>query len=105
MVAIHTSSPALTIRAGRDAIAHLREHGLQPEHVDIIPGAAGGPKALGILGLDRAVFGDFLPRAPRPRTLIGASIGSWRFAAISMSTARTVRSAWAVSITSDDVSP
>ncbi len=86
MVAIHTSSPALTIRAGRDAIAHLREHGLQPEHVDIIPGAAGGPKALGILGLDRAVFGDFLPRAPRPRTLIGASIGSWRFAAISMST-------------------
>lgn len=85
MVAIHTSSPALAIRAGREAIAHLREHGLQPEHVDIIPGAAGGPKALGIIGLDRAVFGDFLPRAPRPRTLIGASIGSWRFAAITMS--------------------
>ena len=85
MVAIHSSSPALTLRAGRDAIAHLRNHGLQPEHVDIIPGAAGGPKALGISGLDRAVFGDFLPRAPRPRTLIGASIGSWRFAAITMS--------------------
>lgn len=85
MVAIHTSSPALTLRAGREAIAHLREHGLQPEHVDIIPGAAGGPKALGISGLDQAVFGDFLPRAPRSRTLIGASIGSWRFAAITMS--------------------
>nr|WP_202560482.1 patatin-like phospholipase family protein [Alcanivorax sp. DP30] len=75
----------MTLRAGRDAIAHLREHGLQSQHVDIIPGAAGGPKALGISGLDRAVFGDFLPRSPRPRTLIGASIGSWRFAAIAMS--------------------
>ncbi len=85
MVAIHTSAPALTLRAGHEAIAHLREHGLQPEHVDIVPGAAGGPKALGIIGLDRAVFGEFLPRAPRPRTLIGASIGSWRFAAIAMS--------------------
>ncbi len=50
--------------------------------MDILPGAAGGPKAVGLAGLDRAVFGDFLPRAPRPRTLIGASIGSWRFAAV-----------------------
>ena len=84
MVAIHTSAPALTLRAGSDAIAHLREHGLRAADVDIVPGAAGGPKALGINGLDQAVFGDFLPAAPRPRTLIGASIGSWRFAAITM---------------------
>ncbi|MCG8393876.1 MAG: patatin-like phospholipase family protein [Pseudomonadales bacterium] len=82
MVAIHTAGPALTLRAGSDAIAHLREHGLRPEDVDIVPGAAGGPKALGINGLDQAVFGDFLPRFRRPRTLIGASIGSWRFAAV-----------------------
>ena len=84
MVAIHSKAPALTLRAGTDAIAHLREYGLRAEDVDIVPGAAGGPKALGINGLDRAVFGDFLPRAPRRRTLIGASIGSWRFAAIAM---------------------
>ncbi|MDX1802473.1 MAG: patatin-like phospholipase family protein [Alcanivorax sp.] len=82
MVAIHTREPALTLRAGSDAIAHLREHGLQAARVDTVPGAAGGPKALGINGLDQAVFGDFLPSAPRPRTLIGASIGSWRFAAV-----------------------
>ena len=68
MVAIHTSAPALTLRAGSDAIAHLREHGLRAADVDIVPGAAGGPKALGITGLDQAVFGDFLPAAPRPRT-------------------------------------
>jgi len=84
VVAIHSKAPALTLRAGTDAIAHLREYGLRAEDVDIVPGAAGGPKALGINGLDRAVFGDFLPRAPRRRTLIGASIGSWRFAAIAM---------------------
>src|SRR6185437_4830161 len=29
----------------------------------------------------RAVFGEWLPRAPRVRHLIGASIGAWRFAA------------------------
>ncbi len=31
--------------------------------VDIIPGAAGGPKGIGIQGLDQAIFADFLPRA------------------------------------------
>ena len=67
MVAIHSKVPALTLRAGTDAIAHLREYGLRAGDVDIVPGAAGGPKALGINGLDQAVFGDFLPRAPRRR--------------------------------------
>lgn len=81
MVAIHISSPALTLRAGHSAIEHIRQHGLQPADVHMIPGAAGGPKALGIQGLDLALFGDWLPRASQPRSLIGASIGSWRFAA------------------------
>tara|TARA_B100000614_G_scaffold262432_1_gene295892 strand:- start:27771 stop:28859 length:1089 start_codon:yes stop_codon:yes gene_type:complete len=80
--AIHTREPALILRAGAQARQHLIDHGLRAEDVDILPGAAGGPKAVGLAGLDRAVFGDFLPRAPRPRTLIGASIGSWRFAAV-----------------------
>lgn len=80
MAAIHIKSPALNFRAGKRAIAHIRENGLRPEDVGILPGAAGGPKGLGIQGLDMALFGDWLPRAPRVRTLIGASIGSWRFA-------------------------
>lgn len=49
--------------------------------VEIIPGAAGGPKGLGIAALDRVIFGEWLPSAPRVRHLIGASIGAWRFAA------------------------
>ncbi|WP_111498505.1 MULTISPECIES: patatin-like phospholipase family protein [Marinobacter] len=75
-------SSLLTIRAGRRAYARIREQGLSPADVHVVPGAAGGPKALGISGLDKAVFGEWLPRAPQVRSLIGASIGSWRFAAV-----------------------
>ncbi|WP_449285887.1 patatin-like phospholipase family protein [Marinobacter sp. PE14] len=85
MTAIHTREPALTIRAGRRAMERLREKPLSPEDVHVIPGAAGGPKALGISGLDKAIFGDWLPRVPQERSLIGSSIGSWRFAAVASS--------------------
>lgn len=80
MSAVQIKFPALTLRAGQRAAARIRERGLTPADVGILPGAAGGPKALGIQGLDLALFGDWLPRAPRERSLIGASIGSWRFA-------------------------
>lgn len=81
MSAIHIKAPALTLRAGTRALQRIRERGLSAADVAVLPGAAGGPKGLGIQGLDLALFGDWLPQAPRPRTLIGASIGSWRFAA------------------------
>ncbi len=80
MSAIHIKSPALTIKAGPRALARIRQNGLSPADVGILPGAAGGPKGIGIQGLDLALFGDWLLRAPRERALIGASIGSWRFA-------------------------
>jgi len=80
MSAVHIKSPTLTIKAGRRAMSRIREQGLKPADVGIIPGAAGGPKALGIQGLDLALFGEWLPRFERERSLIGASIGSWRFA-------------------------
>ncbi|MEO8102125.1 MAG: patatin-like phospholipase family protein [Betaproteobacteria bacterium] len=73
---------SLILRAGPKAIAAIRRDGLQPGHVAVVPGAAGGPKALGIIGLDHALFGEWLPRVPRVRDLIGASIGAWRFAAV-----------------------
>lgn len=80
MSAIQIKFPALTLKAGQRALARIRERGLQPGDVGTLPGAAGGPKALGIQGLDIALFGDWLARVPRERSLIGASIGSWRFA-------------------------
>jgi hypothetical protein len=72
---------ALTLRAGPRALEKIRAHGLDPAMVEIVPGAAGGPKGLGIAGLDRVIFSEWLPSAPRMRHLIGASIGAWRFAA------------------------
>lgn len=80
MAAIHVKFSALTLKAGKRAFTRIREQGLGPAEVGILPGAAGGPKALGIQGLDLALFGDWLRRTPRERALIGASIGSWRFA-------------------------
>lgn len=82
MAYIQHKTPALTIRAGQQALQHIRAHGLHASDVDIIPGAAGGPKGIGLCGLDQAIFADFLKRQHKRRLLIGASIGSWRFAAI-----------------------
>ena len=70
----------LTLRAGKRALERIRSQGLVASDIEIVPGAAGGPKALGIAGLDRAVFGEWLPSAPGIRHLIGSSIGAWRFA-------------------------
>lgn len=72
---------ALTFYAGPRALARIRTHGLQAADIGIIPAAAGGPKGLIFQALDQFLFGSYLPAAPRPRTLIGASIGAWRMAA------------------------
>lgn len=80
----------LTLRAGPRALALVRERGLRAHDIDILPGASGGAKWLGIAGLDRYLFGTFLrPRthpAPastsRPLHAIGSSIGSWRMACL-----------------------
>jgi hypothetical protein len=71
---------ALHIHAGPKALAHIREHGLRPEHVGIIPAAAGGPKGLILGPLDRFIFGQWLPQSTQPVHLVGASIGAWRMA-------------------------
>jgi len=70
----------LSIRAGKRALERICSEGLRASDIEIVPGAAGGPKALGIAGLDRAIFGEWLPAAPGVRHLIGSSIGAWRFA-------------------------
>lgn len=76
------NAPSLVWKAGHAALARIRQHGLAAADIHLLPGAAGGPKGIGLLGLDCAIFGEFLPRARQRRTLIGASVGSWRFAAV-----------------------
>lgn len=63
-------------------MALIRDRGLQPEMVRIIPGAAGGPKWIVLNQLDRAIFGEWLPKnSSESIHLVGASAGAWRFAA------------------------
>ena len=69
---------ALAIYAGPKAFAHIQANGLRPEHVGVIPAAAGGPKGLILGPLDRFLFGEWLPQSTQPIDLVGASIGAWR---------------------------
>ena len=74
---------SLTLRAGPDALAIIRDRGLRAEDVDVVPGASGGPKWLVLAGLDRFFLGEFFAAArSRPLHLIGSSIGSWRLACL-----------------------
>lgn len=79
------SDPAFTLHAGPLARAHVQAHGLMPSDVRCVPAAAGGPKGLSLLPLDRRLFGrdGWFARAQpatatEPLHLIGASIGAWR---------------------------
>jgi len=71
---------ALRIYAGPRARRHIEQHGLRPQDISVVPGAAGGPKGLVLGALDRFVFGRWLPHSSQPVHLVGASIGAWRMA-------------------------
>lgn len=73
---------ALNIHAGPKALAHIRQHGLIPDDIRMIPAAAGGPKGLVLTPLDQDLFGRWLPQASEHHRLhlVGASIGAWRMA-------------------------
>ncbi|NJR72278.1 MAG: alpha/beta hydrolase [Gammaproteobacteria bacterium] len=83
---VNNKMSMLHIQAGKRAIQHIRAHGLRPQDISIIPGAAGGPKGLGLARLDEWLFADWLPQGfalrDTPIDLIGASIGAWRFASV-----------------------
>ncbi len=73
------------LRAGPRALAQLRTQGLRPQDVGCVPAAAGGPKGLALIPLDRRLFGAGGWLRAQPLDLIGASIGAWRmFAAARM---------------------
>lgn len=74
-------APPFELRAGPRALQHIRSRGLEPRDVACIPAAAGGPKGLALLPLDRLLARHWLdPEAPLE--LVGASVGAWRVAAL-----------------------
>lgn len=79
---LYKKPSSLKIQAGTLAKQLIQKEGLQAHHVDMIPGAVGGPKGIGLMGLDQAIFGDFLQREKQRRFLIGSSVGAWRFASL-----------------------
>lgn len=79
---LYRKPSSLKIQVGSLAKQLIEKEGLHAQQVDMIPGAAGGPKGIGLTGLDQAIFGEFLPQAKQRRFLIGSSVGAWRFAGI-----------------------
>ncbi|MCB1981285.1 MAG: phospholipase, partial [Rhodoferax sp.] len=71
---------SMQVFAGPRARARLLEAGLRADDVRAVPAAAGGPKGLVLIPLDRLLFGHWLHRAGGIVHLLGASIGAWRMA-------------------------
>jgi len=81
-------SRTLTVLAGPDALAELRDGGLVASRVRALIGASGGPKWLTLYGLDRVLFPWLLENLRQPLHTLGSSIGSWRFACFAASSPR-----------------
>lgn len=72
----------LRFLAGTDAYQTLMEQGLKPDHFTQLLAASGGPKWLGIAGLDKYLFGEFFKQRQTPLYTLGASSGAWRLACL-----------------------
>jgi predicted acylesterase/phospholipase RssA len=77
-----TDAQLMILRAGPGALDHLRRNGLAPGDVAAIPAAAGGPKGLALLPLDRLLSREWLQPSGPAIELLGASVGAWRMAAL-----------------------
>ena len=72
----------VSFRAGPGALEQVRERGIAPADIACIPAAAGGPKGLALLPLDRLLHREWLQQPATQVELMGASIGAWRMAAL-----------------------
>lgn len=70
----------LKIKIGRTALQHIREKGLSPSDIRIMPGAAGGPKWIALHGLDEYLMKEWFTDSALPLHLVGSSAGAWRMA-------------------------
>jgi hypothetical protein len=69
---------SFVVLAGQHAAAQLRHDGLKPTDIGCVPAAAGGPKGLALIPLDRLLFGAGGWLRDVSLDLVGASIGAWR---------------------------
>ncbi len=74
--------PALRFLAGATAVKQIEENGFTPELFTQLLAASGGPKWIGIAGLDKYLFGEFFHQRTNPLHTLGASSGAWRLACL-----------------------
>jgi hypothetical protein len=74
---------AVTIRAGEKALQSIKDGSFKANNIISMAGAAGGPKWFVLSNLDKALFGTIFKNRKKPLSLIGSSIGAWRFSALS----------------------
>lgn len=72
---------AFILRAGPLARRHIEQHGFTPDALAAFGAPAGGPKFMVLAGLDRHLFGEWLPQRSRPLPAFGSSIGAFRLVA------------------------
>ncbi|MCG9698211.1 alpha/beta hydrolase [Shewanella sp. Isolate11] len=70
----------LRFLAGPTALAKITQQGLDADLFTQVLAASGGPKWLGIAGLDKYLFGEFFKHRSAPLYTLGASSGAWRLA-------------------------
>lgn len=75
---------ALCFRAGAEVVGHLRREGFSLARFGLVAGASGGPKWLVLSQLDRVILSHLYRDRQRPVSLVGSSIGSWRFTCYGM---------------------
>ncbi|MCF1428900.1 MAG: patatin-like phospholipase family protein [Shewanella sp.] len=73
---------SIRLLAGKRARQVILERGLHADLFTQLLAASGGPKWLGIAGLDKYLFSEFLPQSSRPLYTLGASSGAWRLACL-----------------------
>lgn len=71
---------SIRIFAGPAAAQRIERDGLQPDMVEVLAGAAGGPKWLAIGQLHRFLFGTWFAGRQKALHTVGSSIGSWCYA-------------------------
>ncbi len=69
--------------AGARAAQIIRDEGLNSDRISVLVGAAGGAKSLVLGGIDRALVKSLFNKRSKPLFVLGSSIGTWRFAALS----------------------
>jgi hypothetical protein len=72
----------LSVYAGEQAFAHIKQHGLTSDDIAMVLGASSGPKWLVLHGIDQFLFQHFFQNSRRaqPLHLLGTSAGAWRMA-------------------------